>query len=152
MLLLHSSGKKRNETGIRTHRVYPSFANLRNSPEALFLRDVLSGTIWCAAAASFLCIVLADSPFKAETPLLFLSVLLVIAARFGAAAGSIGTAMAALIFAEFLFEPIHKLAVNNLEARSDLGWMILGGLAVSALLGKSRKPLDTGQNSSGSTT
>lgn len=145
VMLLGSLDDRRNRTGARSHCPNLPFADLLHSPEALFFRDILLGALWCAAAATFFCILLIDSPFKPQAPLLFLSVLLVIAARFGAAAGSIGTVMAALIFAEFLFEPFHKLAVNNPVARSDMGWMVLGGLAISALFGKPRKPQKHGR-------
>ena len=143
MMVVHSPGTTQNKTGARLNWSYPSFADALQSHDMLFFRDVLLGTVWCAAAATFSCILLIDSPFKPETPLLFLPVLLAVSSRFGAAAGSIGTGMAALIFAEFLFEPIHKLAVNSPVARSDLGWMILGGLAISTLFGKPRRPVET---------
>jgi len=83
-----------------------------------------------AAAASM---VAGGHPWKDVVPLAFTVVLLVIAAIFGVQAGVIGTVLAALVFAAFLFSPVGSLNVANDSARSNLGWMLLIGLVFSFL-------------------
>jgi K+-sensing histidine kinase KdpD len=97
--------------------------------------DTVSGTICCAGIASFLCLLLKDSRLESLVPILFLLVVLGVVARWGAVAGSLGTVVAALIFAEFLFEPRYSLAVNNVGERMNLAWMVLGGLVISNFFG-----------------
>lgn len=72
-------------------------------------------------------------PWKALVPLLFTVVLLLIAVVFGVRAGVLGTVLAALVFAAFLFQPTGSVSVANDSARSNLGWMLLIGLAFSFL-------------------
>jgi len=71
--------------------------------------------------------------WKDMVPLVFTAVLLLIAAIFGVRAGVIGTVLAALVFAAFLFSPAGSLSVTNDSARSNLAWMLLIGLAFSFL-------------------
>lgn len=71
--------------------------------------------------------------WKNLVPLVFLVVLLLIAGLFGARAGIIGTVLAALIFASFLFAPGGSLSVASDSARANLGWMLLIGIAFSFL-------------------
>jgi len=52
-------------------------------------------------------------PWKDMVPLVFTAVLLLIAAIFGVRAGVIGTVLAALVFAAFLFSPAGSLSVAN---------------------------------------
>jgi uncharacterized membrane protein YphA (DoxX/SURF4 family) len=75
-----------------------------------------------------------------------LLVVLGVTARFGAEAGTLGTVIAAFIFAELLFEPFLSFVVNNPIERANLGWMVLGGLVISNVFGRSRKPLDAGRS------
>ncbi|HLY92348.1 MAG TPA: DUF4118 domain-containing protein [Candidatus Angelobacter sp.] len=72
-------------------------------------------------------------PWKNLVPLFFTIVLLLVAALFGVRAGVIGTVLAALVFAAFLLSPTGSLNVANDSARSNLGWMLLIGLAFSFL-------------------
>jgi K+-sensing histidine kinase KdpD len=72
-------------------------------------------------------------PWKNLVPLLFVVVLLVIAGLFGARAGMIGTVLAALIFASFLFAPNGSISVASDSARANLGWMLLIGIVFSFL-------------------
>jgi len=71
--------------------------------------------------------------WKNLVPLVFVVVLLVIAGLFGARAGIIGTVLAALIFASFLFAPNGSVSVASDSARANLGWMLLIGIAFSFL-------------------
>lgn len=72
-------------------------------------------------------------PWKDMVPLVFTAVLLLIAAIFGVRAGVIGTVLAALVFAAFLFSPAGSFSVANDSARSNLAWMLLIGLVFSFL-------------------
>jgi K+-sensing histidine kinase KdpD len=71
--------------------------------------------------------------WKDLVPLVFTVVLLVVAAIFGFRAGVLGTVLAALVFAGFLFSPNGSLGVVSDSARSNLGWMLLIGLVFSFL-------------------
>jgi len=58
-----------------------------------------------------------------------------VAIRFGKAAGIIGTFAAALVFAVFLFRPTLSPLVEDVSARDHLIWMLLIGVILSDLLG-----------------
>jgi K+-sensing histidine kinase KdpD len=79
------------------------------------------------------------SSFRVFFPFLFLAVVVLVAIRFGTLAGVLGTIAAAIIFAGFLFEPRLSLAVRDTAAKSNLIWMIIGGVAISDLLGHRSK-------------
>ena len=72
-------------------------------------------------------------PWKDMVPLVFTVVLLIIAGIFGFRAGVLGTVLAALVFAAFLFSPTGSFGVASDAARSNLGWMLLIGLVFSFL-------------------
>jgi K+-sensing histidine kinase KdpD len=93
------------------------------------------GTLSCAAAAACLIPFFRASSSKALLPLLFLAVVVLVAIRFGNVAGILGTIAAAIIFAVFLFEPTRSLGVKDSAERSNLIWMVVGGVAASELLG-----------------
>jgi K+-sensing histidine kinase KdpD len=143
---------------VRKGLVFPvvySFERIRNYAQpsriykkglAILHTDTASGTVSCAGIAIFLCLLLNDSEFKSNVPILFLLVVLGVTARFGAEAGTLGTVIAAFIFAELLFEPLLSFVVNNPIERANLGWMVLGGLVISNVFGRSRKPLDAGRS------
>jgi K+-sensing histidine kinase KdpD len=67
----------------------------------------------CLGAAGALSFVFRGSPFKSWLPLVFFGLLIFVAARFGTASGIMGTVAAAIIFAEFLFQPRLSLRVND---------------------------------------
>ena len=94
----------------------------------------------CTLTASTLCVLLQRSSVKPWVPLYFLAVIVIVAFRFGALAGMLGTAMAAAIFALFLFEPLRSLAVHNVDARNNLICLLLFGVAVSELCGHPPPP------------
>jgi K+-sensing histidine kinase KdpD len=101
----------------------------------------------CAAAAASLCFLFRNSSAKSTVPLLFIGLLFAVAVRFGALAGILGTISSAAIFALFLFEPLHRLAINNAGQKENVGWMLVGGIVLSGLFGRqlsSRQ--DEGQN------
>jgi K+-sensing histidine kinase KdpD len=65
--------------------------------------------------------------------LLFSAVLLAVAFFFGMRAGIVGSLLAAVVFASFLFSPVRSIHVANETARSNLGWMLLIGISFSLL-------------------
>jgi K+-sensing histidine kinase KdpD len=100
--------------------------------------DFLIGGLICAITALGACVLAAGHPWNVWVPLFFTGVLLLTALLFGARAGVIGTLAAALVFAEFLFRPMGSLRVSSAVARSNLGWMLLIGIALSFLFAPPR--------------
>lgn len=96
-------------------------------------------TTLCISAAGVLTIVLRGSMLKGFLPFLFLGVVILIALRFGTAAGILGTVSSALIFAEFLFDPLLSIRIGDLVQRNNLIWMVIGGITMSELLGVNPK-------------
>jgi K+-sensing histidine kinase KdpD len=97
------------------------------------LMDAAIGALVCALAAVALSAAADGHAWKNLVPLIFTAVLLLIAVLFGARAGILGTVLAALIFASFLFGPVGNLQVANESARANLGWMLLIGVGFSFL-------------------
>lgn len=102
------------------------------------LRWIL-GSLLCAGTAGFMTLLYEGRAGRENLPLVFLVVITLAAIYFGVAAGITGSISAALIFALFLFPPLGSLRVGDDQARSNVGWMLLGGIAVSYLLA-SRPP------------
>lgn len=98
------------------------------------VRPAFGTAVW-AATAGFMSLVARGSSFKSILPIVFLGVIVFGAIRFGNVAGLLGTIVAATIFAVFLFEPTLSLGVSDSAQRSNLIWMVVGGLAMSELLG-----------------
>jgi K+-sensing histidine kinase KdpD len=95
--------------------------------------DAAIGGALGAIAAVIACAVAGGHSWKNMVPLVFTAVLLFIAAVFGARAGILGTVLAALVFASFLFAPTGSVSVASESARDNLGWMLLIGIAFSFL-------------------
>jgi K+-sensing histidine kinase KdpD len=100
---------------------------------AIPLMDAAIGGLVCALAALALSAAANGHTWKNMAPLIFTVVLLVIAGLFGSRAGIIGTVVAAMIFASFLFSPLGNMQVVDQSARSNLGWMMLIGIGFSFL-------------------
>jgi len=104
---------------------------------------VWTGGLICALAALGASLLAAGHSWNVWVPLAFSAVLLLTALGFGARAGIFGTVAAAFVFAEFLFSPMGSLRAASAAARSNLGWMLLIGIAFSLLfappLPKSRR-------------
>jgi K+-sensing histidine kinase KdpD len=94
----------------------------------------LVGVLLCAVAALIASLVFEARPYRVFVPLGFVLVVLALAARYGMAVSVYGSLIAALIFARFLYHPIGSLRVDSEAARANLGWMVLGGIALSYLL------------------
>lgn len=97
------------------------------------LMDAALGGLLCALAALALSAAANGHAWKNLAPLIFTVVLLIIAGLFGARAGIIGTVLAAMIFASFLFNPMGNIQVADEAARGNLGWMTLIGIGFSFL-------------------
>jgi K+-sensing histidine kinase KdpD len=97
------------------------------------LMDAAIGGLVCALAALALSAAANGHAWKNLAPLIFTVVLLMTAALCGARAGIIGTLIAAMIFASFLFNPTWNIQVADESARGNLGWMMLIGIGFSFL-------------------
>lgn len=97
------------------------------------LIDAAIGAVVCGLAAAITSAVAVGHSWQNMVPLVFILVLLLIAETFGARAGILGTVLAALIFAAFLFPPTRSMNIASDSARSNLGWMLLIGIAFSFL-------------------
>lgn len=95
----------------------------------------------CALAAFGVSALAAGHSWQVWIPLCFSVVLLLTALIFGTRAGLLGSVLAALVFAVFLFSPIGKISVADQTARTNLGWMTLTGIAFSFLFGSPRSGL-----------
>jgi K+-sensing histidine kinase KdpD len=93
----------------------------------------LAGGFICFIAALATGSFASSHSWRAEVPLVFTIVLLLVALIFGAWAGVVGTVLSALVFATHLFSPLGQLRVTNDAARSNLGWMLMIGIAFSFL-------------------
>ncbi|HEV8492557.1 MAG TPA: DUF4118 domain-containing protein, partial [Candidatus Angelobacter sp.] len=80
------------------------------------LMDATLGGLLCTLAAVGFSVAADGHTWKNIAPLIFTAVLLVTAAVFGARAGILGTVLAALVFAGFLFGPVGSIQVTNESA------------------------------------
>lgn len=92
-------------------------------------------TVACIAIAALLAFVFHSSPSKEFIPFLFIPVIALIASKCGTWVGILCTIGSTVIFATFLFEPGFSLRVSNFVERDNLVWMVIGGLALSEILG-----------------
>jgi len=97
------------------------------------------GAVLCLVAAFIATFALRGTPLKDFLPLMYLGVVILVALRCGSSAGIIGTLVAALTFAEFLFDPLLSIRVSDLGQRNHLIWMVIIGIAASELLGREPK-------------
>jgi K+-sensing histidine kinase KdpD len=95
----------------------------------------LIGIVICAWSAALMCFFFQAHNSKYLLPLAFIFVVLVVAMRCGVSAGIIGSVVAAIIFAMFLYQPLGSVMISNPAARGNIGWMLMGGLVLSYLLG-----------------
>ena len=82
------------------------------------------GTAVCGLAAAVVCLLLGGNRYDALFPLGFVTVLLGCARFFGALAGTLGSIVAAVIFALFLFPPAG-FAVADPVAQTTLALMVV---------------------------
>jgi K+-sensing histidine kinase KdpD len=93
------------------------------------------GVLVCGWSAVALSVVFSRTGHRTLLPILFLAVIILVAMRCGVTAGILGSILAAIIFAYFVYRPIGSVFVENKSARMNLAWLLLGGLAFSYLLG-----------------
>lgn len=94
------------------------------------------GVLICAWSAALLAFIFHEFPSRATmVPIAFLFVVVLVSIRFGITSGVIGSAIAALIFATFLYAPLGSPQIDSKPARSNIAWLVLGGLSISYLLG-----------------
>jgi K+-sensing histidine kinase KdpD len=85
-------------------------------------------------AAAFACLWFTTPATRSLVPAVFTVVVVVVALRFGAAAGILGSLVGAAIFARWLYAPFNSLSIHDAAAREHLGWMLLAGISLSYLL------------------
>ena len=115
---------------------FMSRSGMKTAAEKLWaapLMDAALGGVLGGIAAVVACAVAGGHSWKNMVPLVFTVVLLVVAAVFGSRAGILGTVLATLVFAAFLFAPTGSISVASEPARDNLGWMLLIGIAFSFL-------------------
>jgi Kef-type K+ transport system membrane component KefB len=109
----------------------------RRSMLGRILRPV-AGLVICSVLSVGASLLFRESSFRKWVPVLFLLFVVFIARILGRLAGVLGTCIAALIFAMFLFSPVGSWVVLDESARNTLGWMTLAGVAISHFLGSDR--------------
>jgi K+-sensing histidine kinase KdpD len=88
----------------------------------------------CAVSAILATMLFASRPARFLIPIAFVAVLVLVAMRYGALVGILGSLLAGAIFAYFLYPPAHSLKVQDAGDRSQLAWVVLAGVALSYLL------------------
>src|SRR5438309_1793196 len=96
--------------------------------------DASLGTGLCVVLALGLSFSFRHSSIKSMLPFLFLVVVIAETMRFGTFAGRLGTVCSTLIFATLLFFPLNSVAVERIDERRSLIWMLVIGVVVAELL------------------
>ena len=104
------------------------------------------GIIVAAAASFALARLFAGSELGTVLPLAFIVVLVGLSRRYGASVGVVGSLLCAVIFAHYLFEPTGTWRVEDLVARRNLLWMVVGTIALSYLFAPSDQQHDRSQH------
>lgn len=87
----------------------------------------------CGIAAALLSWFFKSSASRALVPLVCLVFIVIVAVRYGARSGIIGSILATLVFCFALFPPVGALRVDNQTERANVVWMLLGGISLSYL-------------------
>src|SRR2546423_11134531 len=103
------------------------------SSKILAVLDTAIGTLLCASVALILALLFHQTRLEVTLPLICLAVVVSVAARFGAATGRLGSAASALLLAYFVYAPEYSLRIVSRDARSELSWLLLGGISLSFL-------------------
>jgi K+-sensing histidine kinase KdpD len=104
--------------------------------QVAWLRPVI-GLAPCGVVAAFSTALFRTSPHKTAVPILSLALVLIVALLFGSLAGILGTLFSAIVFALFLFDPLGSMAVHDPAQKDSLMWMLMGGITLSVLFGRS---------------
>ncbi len=67
-------------------------------------------------------------------PLVCLIFIVLVAVRYGARSGIIGSILATVVFCFALFPPVGAFHVDDQSERANVVWMLLGGVSLSYLL------------------
>ena len=92
------------------------------------------GACLCASASGVVTALSRRNSLKALIPLMFLSLIALVALKFGPLAAAFGTLISAATFAMYLFKPFHSLRIDDPIARGNLIWMVLLGLIAAHFL------------------
>ena len=103
------------------------------SRKMLSVLDTAIGTLLCASVALMLALVFNQTRLELALPLICLTVIVAVAARFGVATGVLGSIISALLLAYFVYAPEDSLRIANSDARANISWLLLGGISLSFL-------------------
>jgi len=103
------------------------------SSKILAVLDTAIGTLLCASVALVLALLFHQTRLEVTLPLICLAVVVSVAARFGVATGVLGSVASALLLAYFVYAPEYSLRIVSRDARSELSWLLLGGISLSFL-------------------
>ena len=139
---LHQELDQENPVGTRNNHSHASgwLGALRNC-SSVPGSGTLVGSFLCFVAAFLATIFAHGRAWQVDVPLPFTAVLLVVALLFGVRAGVIGTLLSALVFATHLFIPLGSIRIECITARSNLGWMLMVGIAFSFLFAPQKSSL-----------
>jgi K+-sensing histidine kinase KdpD len=98
----------------------------------------------CGIAAALLSWLFKSSTSRALVPLVCLVFIVLVAIRFGARSGIIGSILATVVFCFALFPPLGAIRVDNVTERANVVWMLLGGISLSYLLSSDEDEDDDG--------
>ena len=98
----------------------------------------------CGIAAALLSWVFKSSASRALVPLVCLVFIVLVAIRYGARSGIIGSILATIVFCFALFPPVGAVRVDDVTERSNVVWMLLGGISLSYLLSSDDDENDDG--------
>jgi K+-sensing histidine kinase KdpD len=104
------------------------------SPKALSVLDTAIGTLLCASLALILALLFNQTRLEVALPLVSLTVVVAVAARFGVATGVLGSIASALLLAYFVYAPEHSLRIVSHDARANISWLLIGGIVLSFFL------------------
>lgn len=98
----------------------------------------------CGVAAALLSWFFKSSASRALVPLVCLVFIVIVAIRYGARSGIIGSILATIVFCFALFPPLGALRVDDQTERANVVWMLLGGVSLSYLLSSDGEDDDDG--------
>ena len=96
--------------------------------------STFTAVLLLAAGAALACVWLAAPAIRHLVPAAFVVLVVLVALRYGAMAGILGSLAGAAIFARWLYAPVGSVRVEDAVARDHLGWMLLAGVSLSYLL------------------
>lgn len=88
----------------------------------------------CALGAWAFSLVPWRTSLRVFVPFAFLLIVLALGLVYGRMVGILGSIIAALVFARFMYEPVGSIRVDQQTARASLAWMLLAGVSLSFLL------------------